>query len=293
MPLLEPKELDLDGAEYAHIPLHDAMLAAGDGYSNHGEAVIDQLAFRRDWLRWICITASDARLARVQGDSMQPSMWDGDMILIDTKSNDPQVRARDAKDQRRSPVYAMIDNGEARVKRVERPAHDMMMLISDNPDYAPELRQGNDLANIKIIGKVVWWGHTVKESGLKMERFNCLFIVLVVSACATGVDTRKDQPLAQFSSTKTIDEYVSCLVPTLDDFYGQVLLSGSSKFVAQIVNPGHEYEVVPVGGQFHDYYVYTVNVTRDSNGTVARVYKGQTMPQRTTETIISGTAACA
>ncbi|WP_227493490.1 S24 family peptidase [Paracoccus kondratievae] len=139
------------------------MLAAGAGYDNGSEEVVDQLAFRRDWLKKIGVAASSARLARVQGDSMQPTLWPGDMILIDTKRNDPLTRTRDAKDQRRSPVYALIDNGEARVKRIERPSADLMMLISDNPDYAPELRQGKDLAAIKIIGKVVWWGHTAKE----------------------------------------------------------------------------------------------------------------------------------
>lgn len=156
-------QVTLDGADYAHVPLHDAMLAAGSGCSNASEQVIDQLAFRRDWLKKVGVTASAARLARVQGDSMQPTMWPGDMILIDTKRKDPQIRQRDTHDQRRSPVYAMIDNGEARVKRIERPSAELMMLLSDNPDYAPELRQGKDLEGIKIIGKVVWWGHTARE----------------------------------------------------------------------------------------------------------------------------------
>ncbi|WP_353429453.1 S24 family peptidase [Paracoccus denitrificans] len=153
----------LDGADYAHIPLHDAMLAAGAGCDNSAEQVIDQLAFRRDWLKRIGVPASTARLARVQGDSMQPTMWPGDMILIDTQRKVPAIRTKDGKDQRRSPIYAMIDNGEARVKRIERPSAELMMLISDNPDYAPEVRQGGDIQAVQIIGKVVWWGHTVKE----------------------------------------------------------------------------------------------------------------------------------
>lgn len=157
------EQVSLDGADYAHIPLHDAMLAAGTGCDNSAEQIVDQLAFRRDWLRKIGVSASAARLARVQGDSMQPTMWAGDMILIDTQRSMPTVRSKDAKDQRRSPIYAMIDNGEARVKRIERPSAELLMLISDNPDYAPELRQGADCQSIQIIGKVVWWGHTAKE----------------------------------------------------------------------------------------------------------------------------------
>lgn len=157
------EQVVIDGSDYAHIPLHDALLAAGGGSDNSSEQVIDQLAFRRDWLKRIGVAASAARLARVHGDSMQPTLWPGDMILIDTQRNAPQIRARDSRDQRRSPVYAMLDHGEARVKRIERPSADLMMLISDNPDYAPELRQGADMRAIQIIGKVVWWGHTATE----------------------------------------------------------------------------------------------------------------------------------
>ncbi|WP_229825921.1 S24 family peptidase [Gemmobacter nanjingensis] len=157
------EQVTLDGADYAHIPLHDAMLAAGAGAFNGTETVVDSLAFRREWLQRIGVSASTARLARVQGDSMQPSLWHGDMILIDTRTNEPPVRDRDQRDQRRSPIYALIDNGEARVKRIERPSPDQMLLISDNTDYPPELRQGTDLKAITIIGKVAWWGHTNRD----------------------------------------------------------------------------------------------------------------------------------
>lgn len=154
------EHMTVDGADYAHIPLHDALLAAGAGACNGTEEVIDHLAFRRDWLQRIGVSASAARLARVHGDSMQPSLWPGDMILIDTRADDPPTRGRDPRDQRRSPIYALIDNGEARVKRIERPTPDLMMLLSDNPDYAPELRHGDDMKSVQIIGKVVWSGHT-------------------------------------------------------------------------------------------------------------------------------------
>lgn len=153
----------LDGDEYAHIPLHEAMLAAGPGYHNAGEAIVDHLAFRRDWLTRMNVTISAARLARVRGDSNQPTLWDGDMVLIDTSKRDPAIRRKGASDQRRSPFYALIDSGEARVKRIERPSPDVMMLISDNPDFPPELRHGDQLTDITITGRVIWSGHSFKD----------------------------------------------------------------------------------------------------------------------------------
>lgn len=155
--------LNVDGSDYTHIPLHDALLAAGSGACNGTEEVIENLAFRKDWLKRIGVSASAARLARVQGDSMQPSLWHGDMILIDGRSNAPPERAKDQRDQRRSPIFALLDNGEARVKRIQRISEDTLMLLSDNTDYQPELRQGKALSDLRVIGKVVWWGHTSKE----------------------------------------------------------------------------------------------------------------------------------
>ena len=159
-PHLSSPEMNTDS--YAAIPLHEALLAAGSG-SQAGEAIVDQLAFRRDWLKKISVSASAARLARVTGESMVPTLFPGDVVMIDTSTTIPPIIRRTAQDRRRSPIYALADGTGARIKRIERPAEDQLLLLSDNPDYAPELRTGSDLADLKIIGKVVWWGHTSKE----------------------------------------------------------------------------------------------------------------------------------
>jgi phage repressor protein C with HTH and peptisase S24 domain len=75
----------------------------------------------------------------------------------------PTIRPRTATNKSRPAIWAMVDNGEARIKRVERPTDSTMLLLSDNPDYSPEMLSGPHLANIKIVGKVVWWGHTNRD----------------------------------------------------------------------------------------------------------------------------------
>lgn len=145
--------------EFAHIPLHAALLAAGDGHANHTEDVIEYLAFRRDWLRRLGVAPSNAVLARASGDSMQPCVWDGDMVLIDRSKTDVPVRAPSAK-RGRSPVYAFLDDGQARIKRIERPDEGQVILLSDNPEYPPEFAK---IENLSIIGKVLWWGHTNRD----------------------------------------------------------------------------------------------------------------------------------
>lgn len=154
---------EADPASFARLPLYDADLAAGVGRLNDHEEIIGSLAFRRDWLRRIGVSPGNAVLARVHGDSMLPSIHEGDLVLIDRSRRDIPVRRRDSRDRRRPPIYALRDDGKARVKRIERPEEDLIMLISDNPAFAPDLVKGPDIAMMDIIGKVMWWGHTNKE----------------------------------------------------------------------------------------------------------------------------------
>lgn len=156
------EQIILDGADYAHIPVHVASLSAGPGADNAGSNIIDHLAFRRDWLQRIGVQATRSCLARVVGHSMEPTLWPGDMVLIDQTKTDPIIRKRSETDLRRAPIYAFVQNGEARVKRIERPSPDTIILVSDNLDLAPELYIGKqaEQLQISVIGKVVWSGHT-------------------------------------------------------------------------------------------------------------------------------------
>lgn len=156
-------EITLDAVDYASIPVHDAWLSAGPGIANARPNIIDHLAFRHDWLSRIGVSASQSCLARVTGDSMFPTLSPGDMVLLDTSRTDPPVRSRTSLDRRRPMIWALLDDGEARIKRIERPNAETIMLVSDNPDHPPELRTGHQLGQLKVIGKVVWWGHTAKN----------------------------------------------------------------------------------------------------------------------------------
>lgn len=152
-----------DSPDFAHIPVHAASLAAGDGVNNDTVEIIDHLAFRRSWLDRIGVMASMAVIARVQGDSMAPSIKTGDMVLIDRSKAEVPIRPRAPKDTRPAPIYAIMVDGTARVKRIERPEPEIIMLVSDNPAYGPELLTGAKARSLDVIGKVMWWGHTNRE----------------------------------------------------------------------------------------------------------------------------------
>ena len=155
------EQIVLEGSDFAQVPVHKATLAAGGGADNHTEELAGYLAFRRSWLKRVGVAASAAVLARATGESMAPTIHDGDMLLIDRAKADPPAARRSAKDTRPSPIYAILDvDTGARVKRLELAAPGTLALLSDNPSFAPEFRP---VDSVKIIGKVVWWGHTSKE----------------------------------------------------------------------------------------------------------------------------------
>ena len=115
------EQINLDGTLYAHIPLHGVALSAGPGADNGNSPIIDHLAFRRDWLRRLGVNPAQACLAMVERDSMMPTIFPGDMVLIDRAHTEPPLRKRSTSDRRRAPIYAFVEDGHARVKRIERP----------------------------------------------------------------------------------------------------------------------------------------------------------------------------
>lgn len=148
-----------DPREFAPVPLYQVELAAGTGVENHQEDLIDHLAFRRSWLKRIGVSSTNAVIARAKGDSMAPTIQGGDVVLIDLQATGPS-QLRSPEDQRPAPIYALRDDGGARIKRLVLAAPGTMALLSDNPAYPPEIRK---TAEIAIIGRVKWWGHTNKE----------------------------------------------------------------------------------------------------------------------------------
>ncbi|NTT88132.1 S24 family peptidase [Tabrizicola fusiformis] len=154
------QQIVLDGADFAQVPVHEADLAAGVGRENHTEVMIGHLAFRRSWLKRIGVSAASAVLARSSGESMAPTIHDGDMLLIDRSKSEPPIHSRGPKDTRPASIYAILDDGAARVKRIELAPAGTLALLSDNPAFAPEFRP---ISSVSIIGKVMWWGHTNRD----------------------------------------------------------------------------------------------------------------------------------
>lgn len=131
-------------AEFAKVPKVNARLCAGGGSFEVGGEVEDYYAFRNEWIRRKGSPESMV-LMDIFGNSMEPEIKEGDTVLID----------QSRKEIIAGGIYAVGIEDTVMVKRVEkRPG--ALLLFSDNREYAPVELRGEEMANARIIGKVVW-----------------------------------------------------------------------------------------------------------------------------------------
>jgi len=147
----EVGQAGLDYEHFAEVPRFDADLAAGSGRVNHETGPVEHLAFSRRWLQRLNVDPENACLLSVKGDSMEPTLLCGDMVLVD----------QDRKGIRDCRVYAFMDiDGLSRVKRLEKISDEILVLRSDNPTSETEFRRGEEMNRLEVLGEVVWSGHT-------------------------------------------------------------------------------------------------------------------------------------
>lgn len=145
---------------FAQIPVHSARLAAGHGWINEGDHIEGHIAFQRMWLQRLRVNPDCAVMARIEGDSMSPTIKSGDMALIDRSKSDEQYLSVGKLGRRKPYIFAFLEDGEARVKRIQRLHEDTLAILSDNPEYPTRLISKDDYHQMQMIGRVMWWGHT-------------------------------------------------------------------------------------------------------------------------------------
>lgn len=137
-------------AGYVYIPLYDVRAAAGSGSLVEDEHVVDVLAFKEDWIRQELRAApNDLRLIFVEGDSMEPDLRAGDIVLIDTTDTTA----------RREGIYVIRMDGALLVKQLQRLPGGVLKVLSRNPAYEPftvTVAQLEERDGFTVIGRVVW-----------------------------------------------------------------------------------------------------------------------------------------
>lgn len=134
------------------LPAYDLRLSAGPGaWVGDESEPMHYEPYRFQWLRSLTAAAPEMLvLARVEGDSMENTLHNGDQVLID------RSRRRASRDG----IYGFRRDDELQVKRIAvDPRSGLLTILSDNPQY-PRW-EGVNPDDIDIIGRVIWLGRQV------------------------------------------------------------------------------------------------------------------------------------
>lgn len=128
------------------VPVLETAASAGPGAVGEDRLSAAGMGFSEQWLRRLRPGGGCDGLSviAVRGDSMLPTLADGDEILVDR---------HDAGDALRDGIYVLRVDGVLLVKRLVREG-DALAVRSDNPAAGPI-----DLAGgVDVIGRVLWAG---------------------------------------------------------------------------------------------------------------------------------------
>jgi len=153
----EPVHPEGSGDEdFDFVPMAEAHLSAGGGAFVFSESFKDLYAFRKDWLKRIATGKNNLVLMRIIGDSMEPTIKDGDMVMIDrgrTRILSGMIYAIGVGDTIN--IKRAIGVGDTiNIKRIEALSAETIRIISDNKaDYPPYEKP---VDQIRILGQVIW-----------------------------------------------------------------------------------------------------------------------------------------
>ena len=125
------------------VPVYDIEAAAGHGTPLDSENVAYTFPVPSEFLGEHGLNPDQCIMLTVRGDSMEPTLFDGDVVLVDRSVTKPDG------------VFLISSGGELRVKRVQRAAGGAYILISDNTRYREELIPPTALDTISLLGKCV------------------------------------------------------------------------------------------------------------------------------------------
>ena len=134
--------------DYVVIPRIMVDASAGGGAIVSEEQEGESYYFRKSWIKdHLNAGPNDMRMLTVRGDSMEPTLYHNDLVLVDTARKTPSPPG----------IFVLFDGFGLVAKRLEYSAQQKRLrirIISDNPQYSTYERS---IEEASIIGRVVWF----------------------------------------------------------------------------------------------------------------------------------------
>jgi len=142
----------LSTTDFLMVPRYEVEASAGGGSVVERESEIGRIAFRNDWIKQKGLVPKDLVVIRISGDSMQPTIKDGALVLVDTRREMPKSDG----------IYVIQNDGCLFAKRLQvNVVTGDLSIKSDNPIYDTVNVNASKAQDLYIIGRVVWAGQEV------------------------------------------------------------------------------------------------------------------------------------
>ena len=137
---------DANDDTFVQVPMVKLRLSAGvTGFNTEPEHHDGgTVGMRRDWVERKRLNPASLIAILVKGQSMEPTLYEDDIVVINTADRKPVV----------GEVFAVNFNGEPVVKRMQKDGG-RWWLASDNPDQRTYSRRACEGDSCLIIGRVV------------------------------------------------------------------------------------------------------------------------------------------
>ena len=144
-----PVPVQVVAGELGLVPVKevDLALGLGGGFIDDGAVLETTRYFPASWLRELTRTPAEHLVfARTKGDSMKPTLSDGDIVIIDLTQK--RIREQDG-------VYAIAVAQLGMVKRIWANPDGSYKIKSDNPSVGPETAHDDEMFVLgQVVGKV-------------------------------------------------------------------------------------------------------------------------------------------
>ena len=144
------EEIKVVNDSVINVPVIDVKASAGHGLMVFEEQVVKNIELDKNWLRSNChfTCANKLSVITASGDSMHPTIDNGDFLLVDEGVNTIRTDS----------IYVAVVNDSLYVKRFQKTPRNTLLMISDNSAYE-RFELDPDRDDVRVIGKVIYHWH--------------------------------------------------------------------------------------------------------------------------------------
>lgn len=148
--LLTGAELWSESADSEFVMVPGVGISASAGFGNYvnDENDVGKFAFKRSWLQRRGLKPSSLRVVAAKGDSMEPTVKNGDILLVDTSVESVSEDG----------IYLIEHDNDLRCKRLQSMIDGGVKIRSDNTRYETEIVPPGQTDMLRVVAKVVWIG---------------------------------------------------------------------------------------------------------------------------------------